>query len=96
MLVAVDMSILAYRCASCTGRILCLGNVRQVKGLQQVLTSMRAIDVTTVPFSARCHSIQTLLLASCALLELAMSRAARPALSKFSDVVLAACSIVTE
>ena len=52
---------------------------------------MRATDVTTVPFSARCHSIHTLLLASCADLELAMSRAARLALSKFSDVVRAAC-----
>ncbi len=51
---------------------------------------MRANEVTNVPFSIRCHSVHTLLLASCALLELAMSRAARPALSRFSDVVLAA------
>lgn len=66
--------------------------LRACRRLELVFTSMRASEVTTVLFSMRCHSVHTLPLASCALLELAMSRAARPALSRFSDVVLAACS----
>lgn len=56
---------------------------------------MRARAVTTEPVSACLHSIQTLLVASCALLELATSCTAILALSRFSDVALAACSMPT-
>ena len=56
------------------------------------LTSMRASAVTKEPLSACRHSVQTLLPASCAFLELATSCAASLALSRFSDVALAACT----
>ena len=54
---------------------------------------MRARAVTEEPLSACRHSVQTLLPASCAFLELATSCAASFALSRFSDVALAACNI---
>ena len=60
-------------------------------GKSDKLTSMRARAVTNEPLSACRHSVQTLLPASCAFLELATSCAASLALSRFSDVALAAC-----
>ena len=60
-------------------------------GWSEKPTSMRASAVTKEPLSACRHSVQTLLPASCAFLELATSCAASLALSRFSDVALAAC-----